>query len=283
MIRLKTFISSRGMIALAAALGLALAGCPQPYDLGYAAGFAVDSEYWDGFFDSLDTVDFGPIYYRGSDIPDIESPPYDAGYYDGLWVAYNDGYFVSYDYAFTIGFSEGYDVGFSALWALFLNGDVHAEYLDGGFSDGYNDGFSEGRVFGAWEYVEGWSFDWLNAMLDYRDGVDVTIGAWGTGDTGPVFLYEYGTDPMDYVKSARLRTARSTVPAIRNRASAKEAYSGDSYRVLIAEARAEFEGVTPTRALRGDHALTLESTWLDRIEGYLGMIGVAGVAKDGED
>jgi hypothetical protein len=279
MSRLKVLVGLRGMAAFVVLSGLVLPGCPlsvqSAYDLGYAAGFAVDDEYWDGFFDSFDTINFGPIYYRGSDIPLVDTPPYDAGYYDGLWVAYNDGYFVSYDYAFTIGFSEGYDVGYGALWALLLVNDAHIEHLDGGFSDGYHDGFSEGRVFGAWEYLEGWSFDWLSAMLDYRDGIDVTVGLVNTGAEGPVVLYEYGTDPLDYLKSARLRVVSHAIPAIRKRNSSKEALGASSYRTLSAEARVEFEGVSPVQALRGNYSLSLEDSWLDRIEDYLGAMQVA--------
>ena len=57
-------------------LGLLLMGCPGgisdaqvQYDLGYVAGFAQDEEYWQGFDDSLDTVDGGTIYYSGREIP----------------------------------------------------------------------------------------------------------------------------------------------------------------------------------------------------------------------
>ena len=112
-----------------------LTGCPiddAEYDLGFVAGFAQDDEYWMGFDDSMDTVGFGPIYYQGSTIPIVEDPPYDAGYWDGVWYAYNDGYFVAYDYAFTIGFSEGYDLAFYPDWEDFLAGDEHVEYDDGG-------------------------------------------------------------------------------------------------------------------------------------------------------
>ena len=50
-------------------------------------------------------------------------------------------------------------------------------------------------MFGAWDWDDGRAFDWLDAMLDYRDGTDVTIGGVSTGDQGPVYLYVYGTDP----------------------------------------------------------------------------------------
>ena len=214
------------MSAMLLAATLGLSGCPPyvtdpdteyvtdpdtEYDVGFADGFALDAKYWEGYDDSMNTVDAGPIYsiyYSGGSIPYVENPPYDgthyeAGYWDGVWYAYNDGYFVAYDYAFTIGFSEGYDMAFQPGWRTFLANDVHTEYDDGGFSDGYNDGFSEGRVFGAWDYDAGWPFDWLDAMMDYRAGTDLVIGDVGTGEYGPVYLYEYGTDPHDFLKSAR--------------------------------------------------------------------------------
>ncbi|HPU98492.1 MAG TPA: hypothetical protein PLO53_11135, partial [Candidatus Hydrogenedentes bacterium] len=114
------------------------------YDLGFNDGFMRDDYYWKGYDDSFYTRDGGQIYYQGGTLPYVESPPYEAGFWDGVWYAYNDGYFVSYDDAFTIGFSEGYDVGYGPGWKEFLLLDQHVEYLDGGFSDGYNDGFSEG-------------------------------------------------------------------------------------------------------------------------------------------
>lgn len=248
----------------------ALTGCPaDEYDMGFAVGFAEDDMYWQGFDDSMDTVDFGPIYYQGSQIPAVETPSYDAGYWDGVWYAYNDGYFVAYDYAFTIGFSEGYDLAFYPDWPLFLAGDEHTEYNDGGFSDGYNDGFSEGRVFGAWDYANDWPYDWLDAMLDYRSGTDLTIGGVSTGVQGPVYLYEYGTDPAEQQKSIRRTGVKSpaNVPAIRNKSMAKADTPELSYRALTGEAQQEYS-VTPQKSPRNDRALSLTTSWLDRVNAY---------------
>ena len=273
--------------ALAAAFVLAggavLAGCPpdggsNEYDAGYVVGFAQDDEYWQGYDDSWDTVDGGEIYYSGSEIPDLQDDTYDDGYYDGLWYAYNDGYFVAYDYAFTIGFSEGYDLAFYPDWFDFLQDDEHVEWLDGGFTDGYNDGFSEGRIFGAVDYDLGFDFDWLLALDDYRAGTDEYIEELdlGTGEFGPVFLYEYGTDPNDLVKSTAARYAkpRGHVPSIRSGGAATKQVEDDgmiSYRSLTAEARADL-GVKPTQAQggRGEGTLRLNTTWLQRIEQYQG-------------
>jgi hypothetical protein len=264
------------MIVLLLTLGLGLAGCPPvitdpdaEYDLGFEDGFALDAKYWEGYDDSYDTVDAGPIYYSGGSIPYVTTPPYDAGYWDGVWYAYNDGYFVAYDYAFTIGFSEGYDMAYRPGWSTFLANDVHIEYLDGGFSDGYNDGFSEGRVFGAWDYNTGWAFDWLDAMMDYRSGADLTIGGVGTGEYGPVYLYEYGTDPNDFLKSAGTeRKARGALPAIRTQSDAKSDGYELSYRAFTPEARSALD-VAPTASPRGDREVTLKSTWLQRVNAYL--------------
>jgi hypothetical protein len=245
-------------------------------------GFAQDSEYWQGFDDSYDTVDGGEIYYSGDLIPVLDEISYDAGYNDGLWYAYNDGYFVAYDYAFTIGFSEGYDVAFNANWRAFLLADQHVEWLDGGFSDGYNDGFSEGRILGASDYVDGLAFDWLDALLWYQD-VDANGNPndiyfedidLGTGEFGPVVLYEYGTNPHDLVtKAVRApRKGRDHTPAIRNKGLANFAKQADlpelSYRALPAEVQSEFD-VRPASTPRGSGAvLSLESTWLERVNAY---------------
>lgn len=266
-----------GMTGLTFA-AVALAGCPVyvpddtyqiEYDAGFLVGFANDDEYWQGYDDSYDTVDFGPIYYSGSEIPEVQDPAYDAGYYDGLWYAYNDGYFVAYDYAFTIGFSEGYDTAFSPFWPTLLATDEHTEYNDGGFSDGYNDGFTEGRIFGAFDYDTNRSFDWLDALLDYRSGTDLDIGGEGTGY---IALYEYGTDPADYNKAARApRHERAGgVPAIRH--SADKAEVPDlSYRPLGAQAMSELQQ-HPATSLRSDQPLTLPTTWLERVNAYRAAI-----------
>lgn len=269
-------------VAWLAIIGMAahLTGCPPvvppgnpdpqgTYNEGFDFGFADDDEYWNGFYDSYDTVDGGPIYYSGSSIPFVEDPPYDAGYYDGIWYAYNDGYFVDYDYAFTIGFSEGYDLAYGPGWPILFNNDNHIEWLDGGFSDGYNDGFSEGRVFGAYDYEEFIGFDWLDALLDYRDGTDLVVGGIGTGEFGPVFLYEYGTDPNDLVKSVeRDRKPRAgRTPSIRNTPGQKAEAPALSYRTLRSDVSAELN-VRPSTSPRTNTQVNLQTTWLERINAY---------------
>jgi len=277
------------VIVLAAVpLGLLLAGCPQggpvidpkiDYNAGFVVGFAEDAEYWQGFDDSYDTVDGGEIYYTGDLIPQLDDLSFDAGYYDGVWYAYNDGYFVAYDYAFTIGFSEGYDVAFGPNWEAFLLADVHVEWLDGGFSDGYNDGFSEGRILGASDWLDGLSFDWLDALLWYRSTdangnfndiyfEDLDLG---TGIYGPVEIYLYGTNPFDLIegKSLRsLRPGREEVPGIRGKSFTKQDELPElSYRNLTSEVQTELS-VRPTASSRSDKALTLETTWLERVNAY---------------
>lgn len=272
---------------------LALAGCPplsqSEYDAGYWDGFMTDSKYWEGYADSYDTVPDGPILYRGSEIPYLETDTYDAGYYDGLWYAYNDGYFVSYDYGFTIGFSEGYDVGYQPGWIAFLLNDAHPEYLDGSFIDGYNDGFSEGSVFGAADYKLGLVFDWEDAMWDYRGGTDLYLDevGFGTGEYGIVYLYEYGTDPYEfYTKSkdaesrtSRIRTPRSEASEVSPRKqlaaestaakASKELEQGQiSYRDLPSSVRSQLS-TRPEYSQRYDgRPLTLTDTWLQRVERY---------------
>lgn len=281
-------------LAGVAMLPLALAGCPTgvldpqaEYDLGFVAGFAVDEEYWQGFDDSYDTVDAGPIYYSGSEIPFYEDPPYDAGYWDGVWYAYNDGYFVAYDYAFTIGFSEGYDIGHQPAYASFLEGDEHLEYLDGGFTDGYNDGFSEGRVFGAYDYANGIAFDWLDAMLDYRAGLDLTVAGVSTGNSGPVYLYEYGVDPADIIEGkadapASTRGSKAGIRRLDNAEKSKQEDEGISYRPLTSAVRADFS-VRPSNSPRSNAVLRLESNWLARVEAYLAALESGADAKSNRE
>jgi hypothetical protein len=264
-----------------AGIGLLLAGCPGDvigdveYDLGYAEGFLQDDWYWEGFDDSMDTVDGGPIYYEGSDIPYIDDYSYDAGYWDGVWVAYNDGYFVSYDYAFTIGFSEGYDLFYHQDWPFLLNGDEHIEWLDGGFTDGYNDGFSEGRIFGAYDYENNIAFDWLGAMLDYRDGIDVEVGnpPVGTGEFGPVFLYEYGTDPNELIKGGSGKSLRNIEHKLSIRQEAGKQLEDEMVRPLTADRRALYDR-RPATSPRIDAPIELTSTWLERIQEYQSAAGV---------
>ena len=276
-----------------AVLVLLIAGCPRTpgqsaYNAGYLDGFLTDSEYWQGYEDSYDTVPDGPILYSGSEIPWIDELTYEAGYYDGLWFAYNDGYFVSYDYGFTIGFSEGYDVAFHPAWYDFLINDAHPEYLDGSFIDGYNDGFSEGSVFGAVDWEIGLPFDWEDAMWDYRAGTDLYIEevGFGTGEYGNVYLYEYGTDPNDFFKSANsranrtglVRRARSNDKGLSPRIAYavangqnkqdEELPEGVSYRELIPAVRSELNR-TPAYSPRfEERGLTLTDSWLQRIERY---------------
>lgn len=266
-------LTIRGTVAAVTAAGaLALTGCPVPpsqYDLGFDAGFAQDDWYWEGYFDGYDMVDFEPILYEGSDIPELTDGSYDAGYYDGIWWAYNDGYFVDYRYAFIIGWSEGYDNAYYPDYLDFLAADNHTEYGHGGWIDGYNDGFSEGRIFGAADYEAGIAFDWDGALLDYEDGLDLYFEEidLGTGVYGPVFLYEYGTDPA-LKRAAALRPGRADVPAIRRNGGTKQA-TGDLFRPLTTEAQQTLN-VLPDLSLRSDRALRLESSWLDRINTYVG-------------
>ena len=283
---MNTFIAKLSRMAVPIA-GLALlTGCPylpenpwdntgdSEYDVGLDDGFLEDDWYWTGFDDGYDTIDGGPIYYQGADIPYYEDDSYDAGYWDGVWYAYNDGYFVDYDYAFTIGFSEGYDLAYAYDWPEFIASDEHVEWLDGGFSDGYNDGFSEGRIFGAYDYETELAYDWLDAMLDYRDGTDLIVEdanqvEVGTGEYGPVYLYEYGTDPNDLVKAVnRLRAkAGRPVPSIRTMGTSKSEAPALTYRALPSDVQSELN-VKPLSSPRGTRGLRLETSWLERISAY---------------
>ena len=293
-----------GLIALA--LAGVLLGCPpiEPpngtfppingdpqveYDEGFEDGFHEDDWYWAGYWDGFDTVDFEPIYYDDSDIPFVESPPYEAGFWDGVWYAYNDGYFVDYHYAFILGFSEGYDSAYAPDFLDFLETDQHTEYLHGGWIDGYNDGFSEGRVFGAFDRKYDWPFDWEDALLDYELGTDIyefeDIGVV-TGPDGPVILYEYGVNPHDIVKRSdvpdRLARSGQQVRSIRGEHSLSKSAKSDMdsmYRAFIQEAREELD-VRPDKALRGDRELRLETTWLERIEDYLAFTSGAKQATE---
>lgn len=277
----KTTQRLAGLVILTAA-GLTLSGCPYgpgldgtaEYDLGFAEGFAQDNEYWLGFDDSYYTVDgLWPPLYSGSEIPNLADGTYDAGYWDGVWYAYNDGYFVAYDYAFTIGFSEGYDLAFYPDWPDFLLNDVHVEWLDGGFTDGYNDGFSEGRILGAVDYDSGFPFDWLDAMNWYREGNDAYIEliGLGTGLDGPVFLYEYGTDPLDLIQAkkstAPVRTGRQPLSIRKPGAGAKAEAPALSYRALDSDAK-NLLRQRPLTSTRSERALTLNTTWLERVQAY---------------
>lgn len=263
-----------GALALLAILGT---GCPPggptgdtDYDVGYAAGFLQDDYYWDGYFDGWDTIEVTPFYYDDSDIPFIDDLTYDAGYWDGVWYAYNDGYFADYHYAFVIGFSEGYDNAYWDDYLDFLDADEHPEFLNGGWSDGYHDGYSEGRIFGAADFEQGLTFDWLDALLDYESGTDLYFEEidLGTGIYGPVELYEYGTNPADLKRAAakaRMRSGHAT-PSIRN--EDKAADDLDWFRPFDEEA-ADLLDFVPDESLRDSIELRLNTTWLERVEEYL--------------
>lgn len=249
-------------------------GDPQTdYDRGFAAGFALDDWYWDGYLDGYYTISFGPIYYDDSGIPYIESPPYTAGYWDGVWYAYNDGYFVDYHYAFIIGFSEGYDNAYWPDYLSFLASDVHIEYLHGGWIDGYNDGYSEGRVFGANDYEQGLPFDWLDALRAYEDNVDLYFEEVdvGTGIWGPVILYEYGVNPHE-AKRRPPASSGAEPAAFTVRTAAGAAKSGDGswdlYRPFRADAKAELEATPEASARDSSRSLRLSTTWYERITQY---------------
>lgn len=275
---MNTFLRTIRYTPIITTLVLLGAGCPSgtpsegTYDEGYDDGFAQDDWYWDGYFDGYDTIDFTPIYYDGSSIPYYDSPPYDAGYWDGVWYAYNDGYFVDYHYAFILGFSEGYDNAFWPDYLDFLYYDVHTEYENGGWADGYNDGFSEGRVFGAYDYEAGLPFDWLDALLDYESGTDLYFEEVdvGTGVYGPVYLYEYGTDPTTFKKAAALERGTKAPLTIRRAATTKgvDIDSLSLFRPLDSQAKQDLQ-VTPDQSLRDSIELRLETSWLQRVNAYL--------------
>lgn len=272
-----------GMSALIAAM-LTLTGCPvtEPvdptedpeYQTGFDDGFKQDDWYWGGYADSYDTMAALPIYYEGSDIPYLETPLYDAGYWDGVWWAYNDGYFVCYRYAFIVGFSEGYDNAYWPDYLDFLASDVHTELFNGGWADGYNDGFSEGRVFGAYDYEADLPFDWEYALADYENLTDLYFEEVdvGTGEYGPVTLYEYGVDPAG-MKSARPERGILSVEArqLRGNAATKSGRKADDsiYRTLTTETQTQLS-VKPTASTRNSRTLRLTTTWLERVSSYTG-------------
>lgn len=266
-------------VAIAAA---ALAGCPAPgtpppaseYDEGFDDGFLRDDWYWTGFFDSFDSLEYEDVYYQGSDIPFYDDDSYDAGFYDGVWYAYNDGYFTDYRYAFILGFSEGYDAAYYPDYLSFLDNDIHVENANGGWGDGYNDGFSEGRIFGAADYEEGRAFDWLDALVDYESGTDLYFEEidLGTGVYGPVFLYEYGVDPLTLKNLAADRGERpGGMPAIRDGGLKSAKQEGSIYRPIRADAAAELD-VNVKEIERSARDLRYDDTRLDRLTDYLNAV-----------
>lgn len=267
------------MIVPALALILIFAtGCPvvpeseAQYDAGFLQGFADDDEYWAGYFDGFDTLDIEPIFYTGHQIPELSGLTFDAGFYDGIWYAYNDGYFTDYRFAFVIGFSEGYDNGYWPDHLDFLANDVHPEFLNGGWIDGYHDGFTQGRVFGAFDFRNGIDFVWLDALLDYEAGVDVSVGPFVTGDASPAEFYEYGTNPFDLIKSERPKSAAAghVAPSLRGAGARKiiDPNTLSSLRPLTQQARDELQIVFDT-SLRSDRELLLTSTYIQRIDRYI--------------
>jgi hypothetical protein len=273
--------------AVAALLAAILSGCPpsggdpdSEYDAGFDVGFAIDAWYWDGYFDGWDTVDVAPIYYEGGEIPFVEDPLFEAGYWDGVWYAYNDGYFVDYHYAFIIGFSEGYDNAYWPDYLEFLAVDEHFEFENGGWSDGYHDGYSEGRVFGAYDFEAALPFDWLDALLDYESGTDLYFEEVdvGTGAFGPVILYAYGTDPNVAKSALAARSRGSRAPLrIRTDAETKDVLPdlGSLYRALDPQAEDDLD-VYYSQSLRDSIELRLTTTWLERIQAYLNVAGKTG-------
>lgn len=203
-------------IVCLASVVFATTGCPDlaPYEQGFEEGLAQDDWFFFGFDDSWLTLGDGPILYSGGDIPLIEELTFDAGFNDGIWTTYNDGYFEAYRSAILIGFQDGYNRAFQPDYLEFLTTDEHVEFLHGGYSDGYNDGFSEGRVFGAWDIsddpplIEG---DWQLAYSDWLHGEDLFFEdiEVGTGDSGPVIFYEWGTDPNTFSKRDLPSTRRN--------------------------------------------------------------------------
>lgn len=265
------------LLPLAAILtALGTVGCPPPdtqseYDRGFLDGFNEDDWYWEGFLDSWDTED-NPIY-QGDEIPFFEEPPYDAGYWDGVWYAYHDGFFVSYKFGFIVGFSEGYDNAYWEDFLDFLDLDEHIELLNGGFLDGYHDGFTEGRVFGAADFEAGIDFDWLGALLEYESGVDLYFEEVdvGTGEFSPATFYEWGTDPNDLTKSLRKANPRHPVPTLRGRLTKDiNVDELELYRPIPADIQNLLDIHNDT-SLRDGSLLLFEDTWLDRIEEYLSV------------
>lgn len=271
-------LQAPGLLLVMAMLTVGATGCPvitsNPFDLGFDEGFAEDDEYFAGYDDSLQTVGFAPILYRGGEIPFIDDHSFDAGFYDGVFQAYNDGYFVAYTTAFVIGFGEGYDSAFWPDYLEFLAADEHIEFKNGGFDDGYFDGFTEGRIFGAFDFEAGLPFDWMDALLDWRGGTDLFFEEVnvGTGVFGPAVLYEYGVDPTLAKRAAVARSGlRSNAMSMR-----KGANGLDFTRPLTVEQEAVLS-VAPETTERGGRELRLTQTRLERIEAYFSGAKTAAV------
>jgi hypothetical protein len=283
---MNTFTRKNKLIALLLSASITFAGCGgggggggdsesagEAYARGFDIGFLDDSEYFLGYDDSFFTVGNSPILYSGDLIPFSDELTYQAGVWDGQFEAYNDGYFVAYRFAFIIGFSEGYDNAFASDFLDFLANDFHTEYQHGGFSDGYNDGFSEGRIFGAFDYEAFLAFDWLDAYLDWESGTDLYFMEvdLGTGELGPVELYEYAFNPHTIGTSLREESRDiSFGPTMRyNEFSSRvDAMTEDATREFSIEQEDELS-ITPTTTSRTNRDLTINSTWLDRINAYL--------------
>lgn len=285
----------KGWIAASAALlALAMVGCPPPggggplpstpYEEGFDEGFLQDDWYWDGWFDSFDSKTYEEVYWQGNDIPFIDDDSYDAGYYDGLWYGYNDGFFTDYRYAFIIGFSEGYDAAYYPDYLDFLDNDFHVENLNGGWGDGYNDGFSEGRIFGAVDFEDGRAFDWLDAFLDYESGTDLYFEEidLGTGVYGPVFLYEYGVDPLTLKSKTPERPSRGMAERSIRKTGEKGVNTDELplFRPIRDDAKAELD-VNVVEVDRNPSDLRYNNTRLHRLNLYLD--GATSAAKNGGD
>jgi hypothetical protein len=110
----------------------------------------------------------------------------------------------------------------------------------------------------------------------------------GTGEYGPVYLYEYGVDPAIYYEKSSLPSGTSLIRRPRGATAPERASSPRSafavpgatlekssdtspeisYRDLTAEARAELS-VSPTYSNReSERALNLKDRWLDRVNAY---------------
>jgi len=253
----------------------------EDYAFGFDVGYSDDLEYFFGYDDSFLNETEDEVWYEGDLIPYLDEISFDAGYYDGIFEAYNDGYFVAYRYAFIIGFSEGYDNAYWDDYLDFLAGDWHDELLHAGFSDGYNDGFSEGRIFGAYDYEAFLEFDWLDAFLDWESGTDLYFEEVdkGTGEFGPVVLYEWGINPHEFFASPARSIADGPKRPTKKetlwmRMVANELTRSDpptsSVNILrtLTEEQEALLSVSPTETDRSDRILTLTTTWGERINSY---------------